>query len=402
MAFCFKHRVKFEDGKRCPKCAADEGAERVYTIYCHRHDWYYKFGSRCPKCAADEVKAKPYAISRILDYRWRTLCSNPDRLNQDKFGICGMTSAVYLLLKHNKTRAQELYQATFADLIPSHHGCTFQVALGHTPIAIVFSNLARRYQLGLERSIRQAPAEMKKAGWDNEAIGKEPQKYQKLIQEKQVNTACFVDFCVARGLGYVFKDVAKSRYNGEKTEFNLEFSDPHGVGDNSAYTRHGGFALRTNNLAFILSNILGAHDVRIASKYGGPPAAVPLAPLVEGVGLSTFRDVNELEKEFDNHFGSGDTGKFAVVSVFGDLCQPDVEHVSKASPAGAKQGTKQRNQLTYNHWVVFNSFTNVGTTATCKKNHIRLEIWTWGADRNISVCEEYLLSYIQDVIFGRF
>jgi hypothetical protein len=233
MPFCFKHRVKFEDGHRCPKCAEAQGAERVYMMFCHWHDLQYRFGSRCPKCAEAEVRAQPYAASRRLDYRWNTLCSQPERLNQDKFGVCGMTSAVYLLLKHNQNRAQELYKATFADLIPSYHGSTFEVALGHTPVAIVFRNLARRYQLGLERAIRQAPAEaaaeMKKEGWGDAAIRKEPQGYKDRIQEKQVNTACFVDFCVARGLGYVFRDVAKSRYNGEKTEFNLDFSDPQAV-----------------------------------------------------------------------------------------------------------------------------------------------------------------------------
>jgi len=386
-------------------------AERVYMMFCHRHRLQYRFGSRCPKCAEDQIRAQQYAASGALNQRWGTLCSQPALLNQDQFGICGTTSAVYLLLRHDQNRARELYEATFADLIPAHRNRTFQIALGHQPVAINFRNLARRYQLGLERAIAKAPAELeaelKKRGWDDAKIRdtkqKKPIEYQEWVKLLHVNTECFVDFCVARGLGYVFKQIAKARYDGEKTEFNLEFSDPQALRDYRTFTRYGNFALRTYNLAFILQDILGAKDVHIASKDGPPPAAVPLAPPVPGVTSSTFSTVKQLEGEFTRRFGMGHAaGKFAVVSVFGDLCQPRVGHVSRASPAGAEQGTKQRNQMTYNHWVVFNGFSSVGAAGICRKNHVNLKVWTWKTNFDVNVCEEHLLSYIQDVIFGHF
>src|SRR6202008_1696794 len=104
-------------------------------------------------------------------------------------------------------------------------------------------------------------AGLKKRGFDDAKIRqikqRIPVKYQDLVKLLHVNTACFVDFCVSRGLGYVFKQVAKARYDGEKTEFNLEFSDPKAVRDYRTFTRYGNFALRTITWPLSCTTFLG-------------------------------------------------------------------------------------------------------------------------------------------------
>lgn len=372
-------------------------------MYCAKHAIFFRYG-RCPKCLENEVRGEQYAHPTDLGQRWGSLTANPEIIDQDKFGVCGMTSAVYLLLKHDQNRAQRLYEATFADVVPAYHGRKFETA-EHRRVAIKFRYLARRFQLAVEEHEAEAEPKLSEAlktqlKMTDQDIADfkrdELDKYNQLQGLFMVSSACFVDFCVARGLGYVFKKIDEARYKGEKTEFNLEFSDTQPIQDYRTITRFGNFALRTNNLAFILKAILGA-QVHIASKNGAAPT-VALAPPVAGVTSSTFSNVTELEGEFTNHFGKGHAdGNFAVVSVFGDICQQG-DHVSGASPAGAKPN----NRLAYNHWVVFNGFARGGADGTCKKKHVNLKVWTWKKDHDINVCEEYLLSYIQDVIFGHF
>jgi hypothetical protein len=217
-------------------------------------------------------------------------------------------------------------------------------------------------------------------------------KYPALIKAFKVSEFYFVDFCVPRALGYVFKKVAKSRYEGEKRQFNPEFSENTPM-NYKEVTHLGNFALRTNNLAFVLKEIFGA-DVRIASKTGGK-TDVALAPAVAGVATTNFTTADDLLGEFQAHFPG--KGKFAVAAVFGDLCKQG-DHVSVDSPAG----TKPTGRLAYNHWVVINGFSSSGAIKGCANKHANLQIWTWAKDYQVQVCEGHLLSYLQDVIFGEF
>lgn len=375
-------------------------------MYCAKHALFYRFG-RCPKCLETEVKGQTYAAQSQVTGRWNTVKSQPTDLNQDQFGICGMSSAVYLLLKHKPTKAQELFEASFADLF--FNGRKFSTA-GHVQISIPFRYLARRYRLMEQSKQQQAPLKADKwvtdkaadylkqhvapsdvTNWEKQV--RTPSKFAKVIAAFELSNLYFADFCVSRGLGYVFKKVAKSRYEGEKREFNLEFSEMTPMSYQEV-THLGSFALRTNNLAFILDTILGAQGVRIASKTGAR-THVPLAQPA-GVGTTTFTTGDDLLKEFQKHFPG--KGKFAVAAVFGDLCKQG-DHVSNDSPAGTKPGAR----LAYNHWVVINDFSKSGTIAgKCTRNHADLQIWTWAKDYSVQVCEGNLLSYIQDVIFGEF
>jgi hypothetical protein len=374
-------------------------------MYCTKHNLFYRFG-RCPKCLETEVKGKTYAAQASVDGRWQALQANPTALNQDQFGICGMSSVVYLLLNYKSTRAQELFEATFADLF--YNGRQFSIA-GHAPISIPFRYLARRYRL-MEQSMEQeAPQKADQwvknkaayyltqgylqkdvTAWETDV--RKPSKFVPIVQHFELSNLYFADFCVSRGLGYVFKTVAKSRYESEKKQFNLEFSETIPMYYQEV-THLGNFALRTNNLAYILANIIGA-NVHIACKTGAN-TTVKLAKDA-GVPTSTFTTGDDLLKKFKKHFTA--PGKFAVAAVFGDICKQG-DHVSNDSPAGTKPGLR----LAYNHWVVIKNFSKSGAIGTtCTKNHADLQIWTWAKDYSIQVCEGNLPSYIQDVIFGEF
>ncbi len=330
--------------------------------------------------------------------RWAQLTAQPDLIDQDQFGVCGTTTCVYLLLQHDPAKALELFEATFADIDPNLAGSVFQTAVGQVQIPIKFRYLARRFRL-MERK-KQAEAAIARPQAYNDAIaagydaGDATQYSLDVEADVLLKTSCFVDYCVSRGLGYVLKKTAPNRYDGEKMEFNMEF-DPKGLGNYRNFTHSGNLALRTNNLAFILSNLLGAQNVHIASKNAPAPVG-PLAAPVAGVGTSNFANVLDLHNEFTAHF----TGnrRFAVAAVYGALVNNAHNgHLGESFTGGNPS-------LSYNHWVLIEGFnpTAAGAYPGCPFPHVNLQIWTWRQVHRISVCRNRLLSYIQDVIFGNF
>jgi hypothetical protein len=76
--------------------------------FCKTHLVFYTFG-RCPKCIQTQVPARNDALITNIDGRWGYLRAHPESLNQDQFGICGTSSCVYLLLRHNWLEPQRLF-----------------------------------------------------------------------------------------------------------------------------------------------------------------------------------------------------------------------------------------------------------------------------------------------------
>lgn len=354
--------------------------------YCWKHATWRRFG-KCPKCVENyyksHFKARPGAGANWwtpLTNRIATLVGNCRGLDQDVFGICGMASAVYLLLRDDPNKAETLFDATFADFIPRRArrrgGSKFNTA-SHGPLSITFRNLLRRYEHQIARSQTAAanrdpnlPAEWYDApntSGDNERI---------------------VDYSISRALGYLMKKVAPGRYAQEKTEFAIEFL-PQGY-NYQPVTRFGSLPLRTNNLAFILVDLLGAQNVMIAHK--NDPAQAPAlarAPAVGGVRRYDFTDVPGLAMLFDWYPNLGPGNSFAVAAVFADIID--------RGPTGLPSNRDINQRLDYNHWVVIERFEPTGAGATI------IDIWTWGQQNlyTITINDNVLLSYIQDVIFGR-
>jgi len=354
---------------------------------------FYKYGA-CPKCATTLVKKETYASRTDLICRWARLTGHPELLNQDAFGICGMASVVYLLLKLDQRRFDDLFFATFADVIESFKRARFLTA-GKQLIKIDFVYLSRQYWNAstdgfMPRIVQGQGPRVKDTSRDDESQGLAVMVPKKM----EVHHEFFVDFYVSRALGYLFKKTAEDRYGSEKVQFNTVFDKPglgYAGGDYRIFTRYGSFGLRTNNLAYILKDVVGATGVSIASKK--PPSVVSVgAERVGGVLYEEFSDVDELGRLFV--VGLSVPRSFAIAGVYGDIVK---DRVTSPRLADAK--------LPYNHWIVINDFKIVEVSpfvCTCGKRHVKLGIWTWGKIHPVTVCEGVLLSYIQDVIFGHF
>ena len=284
--------------------------------FCKTHFIFYR-QPRCPKCLAAEASLQGYAGIPALQGRWGQLRANPDTLNQDQFGVCGTTSIVYLLLWYQFARARELYKAALADIDPNFTGSVFTSA-GHQVIAVQFKYLSSRYRLREQ----YAPAVPNPAG---PGLG--------LVPASVINTPLFLDYLLSRALGYAFKKVAKNRYDGEKMDFNMEF-DPQNLGNYRNFTRYGNLALRTNNLAFILHEIVGAQNVHIVHKQGGPVRPVPLAPAVAGVATTNITTVAQLQLEFNNRLALPKS--FAIAAIYADIVFNG--QIAVSSPTAAAGG----------------------------------------------------------------
>jgi hypothetical protein len=386
--------------------------------YCWTHKMWRRYGP-CPKCLELQARQELYhafrpagLIGPYMDWeegliaRMTQLIGNPVDLNQDCFGICGMACAVYVLLQHASDKAWNLFDASFADLIPGNEGIRFRTAL-HGPRAIKIRDLIRRYKLQQQRAAN-IPGGVHPA----EAVFPPPAAVQaspvQLQQWRRAyggfgrppggNYTFFVDYCICRGLGYLMKQIAGRRYVKEKKQFVAEFTPP-GI-DYKAATRFGTLALRTNNLAFILIHLLGADNVNIACKtapavrpanWGPQWAHAPLATdptaraaVVPRAHYETFQTLAQLTALFNANLTPG---RFAVAGVFADLCRNTPINAASARAAG-------RPQLTFSHWVVIEAYQHVPPDVT-------LTLWTWQRRYNVTVNESVFLSYIQDVIFGR-
>jgi hypothetical protein len=367
--------------------------------FCMTHKLFYTFGE-CPKCTKAHVTGQAYASAASILGRWGQLGANPDLIDQDQFGVCGMTSAVYLLLHHKPDLANDLFAATFADVYPGFANHRFTTAQ-HQQVAIKFSDLSRRYrvmQKTQDAKARRGAAAAHRVMMAAEAHQQPTQAdVAKVNQDlRRVNTTCFVDYCVSRALGQVFKQVAEARYKSEKVRFNMEF-DPHGNYGNQ--THAGTLALRTHNLAFIMKEILGAIHVHIASK-AGPAPVVRLAPQVSGVTTSTFANLAQLDQQFQLRL-TGVPKSFALAAIYASIVRNG--HIQNPSP-----GNPENPRLAYNHWIVIKSFTqeappgdDVGA-GVCPNGHSNVGIWTWAKNYTARICQQHVLSYVQDVIFGQF
>jgi hypothetical protein len=374
-----------------PVGADQNTVNRLQMAYDSAQQRHNVWTQLCPSCAALGAKADIKSDQKIgfktaIAKRWNEILADPKIIQQDCFGICGFSSCLYVLLKHtNRTKAVELYEATFADVIPAFAGRQFTPATG-APQSINLQYLARKYyasQIG--------------AGWGT--------------------TVYFVDYCVSRAIGYLLKKLDNTRYQAEKTEFNKEwgFPSPGSVGppDYHSFTRAGNLAARSNNLAFVLTKILGAQGVTVWRKSGA--SADSLAPAVGGVAVKQFGTADGfLQIMKDN---AAIPRSFAIVAVLANT-GPASEFPGPGntqqlhSPSQGSLG-KSGAALKYNHWIVIESTQRILANVIpgpqnslqpkpCQDEHIKMKIWTWANMYEPTVCKKHALSYIQDVITGHF
>lgn len=146
------------------------------------------------------------------------LTAHPTKINQDYFGVCGMTSILYGLRKARPHRFEDLCVAAFC-------GTPFRLP-NKEEVTIDLGNLLKYFKGG---------------------TGLNKDSY-------------FVDYMASRALGQIMKTKNRPLYNKQKKEFNVHFDETTMVPslkDYKNFTKEGNLALQTEALDWILSHVIG-------------------------------------------------------------------------------------------------------------------------------------------------
>jgi hypothetical protein len=302
-----------------------------------------------------------FADKTLVEGRYNLLKGVPENINQDLFGICGMTSIVYLLLKQNTKRLDELYLATFADILGNSGNGQFATASGQS-IRISLRYLCRKYERAIDQYVYSQ---------DNE------DKIKDELYPWTVKTQFFVDYCLSRALGYLLWKQDESRYMREKLSFNAEFSPSDKTQD---WSRIGNLALRTNNLAYIVAHIVGASCVTILRNKRGLKHESS-DPLATPPTLNTSEKEFETADELITECKILNKKQYALAAIFAEM-------------VGAPKNTNSN--LSYDHWIVILEIKEIANN----KTKATVKYWTWGNEvKDVTVTKMELLEWVQDLIF---
>lgn len=369
--------------KECPRCHLSKMAG-VPVVKANDREGRHR------GWAATTAGSGNQTLKAAVEARWTTIVSAPDNLSQGEFGICGMAAALYVLLKEKSDRASELAAATFWDLWHDHVNMggkngleKFHAAKGgdyHIDLAYLLRRHAQKWD--------EKAADFDKRYKEAMLAGRVHRANE--IRQEQAGmttgmTTCFTDFCVSRALGYLFKVANPGRYNSEKCDFNKFF----GEGDytdtvRKHSTRAGTFALRTDTVAFIVRDLLGANLVEVA--YNNQLRQIP-GYWLEGVDKQhpvtrkKLNDAQELVTEIGHQLGAGN---FVIASINAHFIQP-------AAPPDPPAG------VPYNHWVVIEGCHRSGPDQN------DLTIWSWGDTYHLTDQEDNeLMESVYSLVVGNF
>ena len=313
----------------------------------------------CPRC---HLKEMAYGMTNAflkqrVSVRWGQILREKD-VYQGPFGICGMASALHVLLTQRPHRASDLAAATFWDLWQND-----AVISGHPGLKEFQTAKSGGHHIDLPYLLRRH-AQM----WHHPdpKVGPPDQAH-------------FTDYCVSRALGYLLKVTEPDRYDSEKCDFNRFLAEPQTGAGRKVKTRSGTLALRTDTVAYILRDLLGA-EVEIAHNVGS--FEQPHHFWLKDV---TRKKINTAPQMIDGIQRELGQGKFVIAAIDATLILPGVlEAVPPAS-------------LPYNHWVVIE-----GATRTMPNNN-NLNIWSWGnADDYPGQTDDQVMHSIYSLIVGRF
>lgn len=373
--------------------------------WCSQHGPYIYY---CKRCLPTNV--------RQLQDRFNDLLTSPWTLSQDAFGVCGMASALYFLLKRSdKSKANELFNAAFAEIIApkAKVKAKFRAANGNH-YEIPFSYVGRRYFNQMER--------MKQKGEFADASREDDFKVH------------LVDFGMCRALGYLFKTIHPAKYQAEKAAIWA-----HVEGGDVPRTRHdarmqGNLPLRTNALGHILQDILDLTVTCIGFNSGGRFGYQTLAQKEKQMGeplsappvaYGDFSNVDEFFTIFNRRRASLNT-TFSIAGIkaltlitdpklgkrFGDtkselegkyIRPPSPIAGPAVSPDGPAPLQRQRTVTQtdrevgdpYDHWVVLEN-----ATRQTSPNSVHVKLWTWAERFELRFTDDAFLHAVHDVIFG--
>lgn len=322
------------------------------------YSYSYHVQNYCPRCHLKRIANGGHNtnLKMQITHRWSDITRAKD-VNQGAFGICGMAASLRALLLQRPQRASDLAAATFWDLwqqdpvIPGHPGIkefpTANCGMHHIDLPYLLRRHAQMWHHP-----------------DPNAQFPVPQY--------------FTDFCVSRALGYLLKVTSPDRYDSEKCDFNQYFADPQTVAGRKGFTRAGNLALRTDTLAYILRDLLGA-DVQIAHN---------------NVDVHQTRQfwLNDVERKriktpqqlIDGISRELRQGNFVIAAIDA--------HLIDAAPAHPEG-------LPFNHWVLIEHASR--TQGPVYRSD--LKIWSWGEAHDYKgKDDDELMDGIYDLVVGRF
>jgi len=277
-------------------------------------------------------------------------------VNQGPFGICGMAAALHALLLQQPETASNLAAATFCD-IWQHEA----VIHGHPGIKEFPTATCGRIHIDLPYLL-QRHAQM----WHNHSPDQQPDPNN------------FTDFCVSRALGYLLKVTAPDRYNSEKCDFSKFFGDHQTVSERKQLTRAGSLALRTDTVAYILRDILGA-DVEIA--HNNVDVHKTREFWLHDIERKRIRTCQQLVDGICRELANG---KFVIAAVYASILGNSPQ--KPCSPA-----------LPFDHWVVKKDVLKMPGHPT------RFALWSWGTTTPfLERTDDVLINSIYDLVVGNF
>jgi hypothetical protein len=189
-------------------------------IDCKKHNFKHAKKEYCPECIKAEHAAN-LDLDAVVE-RIEYLTKNPTKINQDWFGVCGMTSILYGLLLARPSRFENLCVAALT-------GTEFKLP-NKELVPIDLANLLKYFKGG---------------------TGAKKDKY-------------FVDYIASRALGQIMKTKNKALYTKQKKEFNKHFDEtPVALDEDKFYknfTKEGNLALQTEALVWMLKNVIGVNS----------------------------------------------------------------------------------------------------------------------------------------------
>lgn len=371
--------------------------------WCRQHGPYIHYCKRC----------LPVSVRALLT-RFGDLKASPWVLSQDAFGVCGMASALYLLLKKpDKAKADALFHAAFGEVIAPNAKVKAQFTVNGTDYEIPFSYIGRRYFNQMESLKRKGEF----ADADRETTFKEH----------------FVDFGMCRALGYLFKVVHPTKYHAEKAAIWA-----HVPGGDVPRTRHnarmqGNLPLRTNALGHIIQDLLALKVTCIAYNWLPPFGYENPGKRQEKMGDDlpgnvTYKDFHTVDEFFAifNRRRAKLDATFSVAGIkaltlvtdpilgarFGDAqlglegqyIRPPRPIAGPAIPPGGPTPLQRQQTVTqtdrevgdpYDHWVVLESASRQNNP-----NRVHVRLWTWAERFELRLTDDAFLHAFHDVIFG--
>jgi hypothetical protein len=311
----------------------------------------------------DRVDAAMKAIQRLSglklfhDYAARavSLIAYPVFVDQDRFGVCGLASTIFVLLSFQPGRFVDLLQSIFNNEV-----FTGGISKIKAPVKI---HPGQADYKAILKSVVEAPVARDAEAVDiNSLLAGRMKEYKKKAADEKLKYWTKLDFIVSRSLAKMLKIINPSLYDEQKdyTKKFLVTGQPLGV-------KYGDLAFTEIGIQLVLTDVIGVERMRFIPGINEP------GPMIA--------EVNDWFTKMK------DNGPFAIAAVNGpsDWIHDGIIPSAKWEPA------KQKYEFA--HWVVI--------TGQIKDTGMYLiPIWTWGATYNRNLIKDKTAGYLYSVILG--